>query len=508
MNILDVDKKMLDNMYKGDKKRDARDKIRGFLFQDLVAIDYLLDDNTECICTEFLEDVNVLSKDGTFNIIQVKYYPKTEPKREEIMTDLYYQYLRMQEFGTKLKLKVTVVIHRPKDVTPVTLGEMKKFVNVTRRKERKKISNISEWLNKNIYTIEKKQQQKQIFFTERASKKSMRDFCNNHEVIEEEKISVYMNKVGEKLYDHFQDEAEYDDDEHAKRILLGLAITYIQKRYMLEDVNFDCVKIVRNEFFDFVKDTIKIKSSQHIIGYVNSHVWEQYVNILEENPELEDSYIEILNQIVRNTQTWFSTILSTQEGQFQLINTVSLEAYDKVSDYNNLPDNKKITRIIKCSDGIQTFLFYLWKIMIDIYMDKINSGVEIHADMLKPETYMNPEVLDYICVKFPEDYVETGVILPTIRHGQEVRDQQNIFTRMDKSRPRKWYMSGKNCGKREYEYNVAVLDDENSVVDMESQSYIIECLDCIKIDKSMWSMLEKCKDCIFSEDCVKGRENK
>lgn len=67
------EEQILDNMFEGDSKRDASDKIRGFLFQDLVAIDSLLDDNTEYVCLEYLEDVDVFCKDGTAKIIQVKY---------------------------------------------------------------------------------------------------------------------------------------------------------------------------------------------------------------------------------------------------------------------------------------------------------------------------------------------------------------------------------------------------------------------------------------------------
>ena len=81
--MTELDKKLdsdeiqkLDEMYEGDSNRDASDKIRGFLFQDLVAIDFLLDDSTEYVCLEYLEDVDVFCKDGTVKIIQAKYYNK------------------------------------------------------------------------------------------------------------------------------------------------------------------------------------------------------------------------------------------------------------------------------------------------------------------------------------------------------------------------------------------------------------------------------------------------
>lgn len=101
-------------MYEGDKKRDASDKIRGFLFQDFVAIMSLLQNQVEYVCSEYLEDVDVFFEDDTFEFIQVKYYPKTEPKMEEISTDLYYQYLRLQMLESNLKAAPRLYIHREK----------------------------------------------------------------------------------------------------------------------------------------------------------------------------------------------------------------------------------------------------------------------------------------------------------------------------------------------------------------------------------------------------------
>ena len=40
---------IIKEMYRGEENRDASSKIRGFLFQDLVAISKLLDDTTEYV---------------------------------------------------------------------------------------------------------------------------------------------------------------------------------------------------------------------------------------------------------------------------------------------------------------------------------------------------------------------------------------------------------------------------------------------------------------------------
>lgn len=92
--------------YEGDKARDATDKIRGFLFQDLITIMCLLQKNVKYVCSEYIEDVDVFFEDNTFEFIQVKYYPKTSPNMKEILTDLYYQYLRLEMLQSTLKLVV------------------------------------------------------------------------------------------------------------------------------------------------------------------------------------------------------------------------------------------------------------------------------------------------------------------------------------------------------------------------------------------------------------------
>jgi len=87
-----TDKQIIGLMYKGEHNRDASSKVRGFLFQDLVAINELLKDETEYICTEYVEDVFSAQK-GKVYVIQAKYYPKSDANMKKIVRDLYYQFL-------------------------------------------------------------------------------------------------------------------------------------------------------------------------------------------------------------------------------------------------------------------------------------------------------------------------------------------------------------------------------------------------------------------------------
>lgn len=117
-------------MYDGDKDRDATSKIRGFLFQDYITIMCLLQNQVKYVCSEYLEDVDVFFEDGTFEIIQVKYYPKTNPNIKEISTDLYYQYLRLQMLQSTLTAVPKLYIHRKSKVNKPTLDEMKTYIGL------------------------------------------------------------------------------------------------------------------------------------------------------------------------------------------------------------------------------------------------------------------------------------------------------------------------------------------------------------------------------------------
>lgn len=495
----------LDEMYEGDSNRDASDKIRGFLFQDLVAIDSLLDDNTEYVCLEYLEDVDVFCKDGTVKIIQAKYYPNTPPKMKEIATDLYYQYLRMQLLESKLVSKPQLVIYRKETIRKPDLSRMITYFDLLKKEEPKKMANLSKWLKENVFNHTKKEEQKKALFDKTAYETSVIHFLEGFEIIKKNDIKTYKNEVGNKLVETFSECDSYDDEDQKKGILLGLSIDYVQKRYMQDNAKFAQLKLAKSEFVDYIKQTIQDKTEDHMTAYVTSCVLEQYTSILIDNPDLDEYYIKLLDQIVKNTQNWISEILSTEEGQFQLLNTISLESYDNIKGYAKLRTSQKVFKIIRCSDNLQTFLFYLWKIMIDLCKTKSDFSAEQDADMLNPQTYIEQTDKNYICLKFPKDCVKTSAILPTIRSGQEERDIKNIATRMYLAKPEKWYMAGHTFGKKDYEYPVSVIREEGSIVDMETDCYIVECMRCIKIDEGKWGNIDECEDCIFAKECVERK---
>lgn len=65
--------------YLGEKRRDASSSIRGFVYQNLLAIEELIKEETERVFCEYIEDVTSVDKNGNCKIIQAKYYSSTLP---------------------------------------------------------------------------------------------------------------------------------------------------------------------------------------------------------------------------------------------------------------------------------------------------------------------------------------------------------------------------------------------------------------------------------------------
>lgn len=155
-------------MYEGDKRRDATSKIRGFLFQDYVMIKCLLNSDVKCVCSEYLEDVDVIYENNTFEFIQVKYYPKTGPNMKEISTDLYYQYLRLKMLHSTFETKPSLYIHRNEKVEKPTVGEMEEYIGQTGKLPETETylgtADPENWLRTNINILEKRRNRRKSFF--------------------------------------------------------------------------------------------------------------------------------------------------------------------------------------------------------------------------------------------------------------------------------------------------------------------------------------------------------
>lgn len=239
-------------MYDGDKDRDATSKIRGFLFQDYVTIMCLLQNQVKYVCSEYIEDVDVFFEDGTFEFIQVKYYPKKYPSMKDISTDLYYQYLRLQMLQSTMKAKPSLYIHRESKVEKPTLDKMKTYMGLGNTLPKSATySNTVEsatWLKTNVYTTNRKEEQKKNLFATMVSEDSLEDFIAEFDIFNQLDINQYKKILMEELYKAYPNPDKDGDKEHWQLILLGLAISCIQRRYVLVNPDFKQLRVNKKEF--------------------------------------------------------------------------------------------------------------------------------------------------------------------------------------------------------------------------------------------------------------------
>lgn len=497
--------KKLENMFSGDEYRDASSGIRGFLFQDLVAIDNLLDNDVDYVCTEYLEDIDVFTSNEV-KIMQVKYYPKTSPNRSEIMSDLYYQYLRTQVLDYKLKVIPILVIHRNSRPIDTSLDEMKNtYICVDRELKPDDEVDIEEWLKINVYSERKKNDQKKVLFSRFAYNESIKKFLDVYEVIHvKDSLKVYSEKIKNKLGLVIPDKGEFDDEDNLVRILLGLAQLFVQERYKEgEKKSFEERAFKRDDLINYLLSHIGNERDNLLISFIFALVDEVFIEIVEDNDMLTENQVKMLDIIYMNTRVWMEKILSTPKGQFRLLNTISHKKKEKLTSFENFSARKRYENIVAHSENITSYLYYLWKIIINLNSGMLSGTFDRDTISLNPNYYINDSCDDWICMNFKMDSVDKSIILPELPIGRSVKVRDDIYSRLFDIKPRKWYMSGDIKGNFEYTFNVADTGDGSSVLDIGKDYYRIECMKCIGVDKGKWVIMEDCNECIFTNDCIR-----
>ena len=115
---------------------------------------------------------------------------------------------------------------------------------------------VNEWLRTNVYIESKKEAQKKKLFSTMASETSLKSFVEKFDVSRQEDINQYKEELMKKLADVYPNPVENGDEEHWRVcILLGLAVTYVQRRYVLENPKFDQLRMSKAEFDQYMKES-------------------------------------------------------------------------------------------------------------------------------------------------------------------------------------------------------------------------------------------------------------
>lgn len=322
--------------YKGEEKRNASSTIRGFLFQDLLAIQKLAEPSTEAVCSEYIEDVAVFENDTTY-IIQAKYYPSGGVAKEEIMRELYYQYLRLQLLEYK-KIKPVLALYSPHNMKKPSEERMWNYINLKRRDETPsdKPEDIEKWMEDNVYP-KTKEVAENIFFNMFATNSTVKKFLDDLEIDQDyQNIAEYRKSVADKLNLIRFAGCIISDMEQRSSILLGLAIQYIQEKYNDKVQGADILADVlcrRKQFVEYLSKNLCAETDERIGAFLQVVILDQREKILERNEEMTVAQNNLLGCIQENTADWIRKLVRKSEGRLQLLNTVSGGTVDELNGY-------------------------------------------------------------------------------------------------------------------------------------------------------------------------------
>jgi len=512
-----LDEKALSDIYSKEKKRDASSSIRGFLFQDFIAIEELLDPSTVSICNEYLEDIFVECSDCV-KIIQAKYYPSSYIKKDEIKKDLQYLYIALRyKRATNKKIQPCLFYHD--GIEPVApLPEQDSDKSSLPAKELS--FNIAEVLDYDGF--------EKFYSSLSGDKIERRDkvinrYCTtalNHEFdknyLERSKsnLTSFSENIKDKLKICFKkEECGIELSEKDGDVLFGYATSLVTKTYFennIEPTEFLAKQITRDYFLDKLS-CVFYNRSISICYYVKSIAFELVSEILGYN-DTNDVANYCFGEILKNTVKWTDGLLSDKEGQLQFINTISLY---KLDDFNSLRDKTDLLTIFyEHKERIETFFKYLWKLMLDQYTT-YEPNEEKRRRYLDPGNMFDSEEKQYLKADFQLCGNFNTILIGELSSSSPKRDFVRIFSRLKQIRPRRWFLKNTySSSKRkgflcrsgfQYSQNVSqIIDYERpQVTDFNSDDvFDIKCMNCIKVDDGDWNIQgNDYANTLFSEKC-------
>lgn len=506
-----TDNQIILNMYQGEANRDASSKVRGFFFQELIAVEELIKPQTNYVCSEYLEDVFAVSG-NTVYIVQAKYYPRSAVSRPEVMRELYYQYLRMRLYGYSGNVIPALIIHTDKVPQKPTLEIMQgaRYVNVSRTVQPLIPADVDAWLKKNVYPITKIDAEN-VCFQNYAWDGSIKEFLEALEIISDRgTLKMYRMAIANRLDAIGFNGCPIIDGDMRKNVLLGLAIQCIQETYNEVPAGI-CVhysrKLDRNFFLKYINDRICIETDMSIGAYLRMVVMDCWDLVEMFNVQLAQEQTDMLQCIRDNTADWLYHLGSTPQGQLQLLNTVSMRDGCKFLNFSLRIITKRRQMIHEHHDAINIFLRYLWKIMLNINCDLLGRVLTTaEQDRLRPETYMDGAEARYLKVIFPGETARSTIILSSPNSSKRNEEIACTFERIEAFRPQKWYMCGQYSGRFSYSQKATDITNNNTVSVLQPDQFRIECMNCVKVDMDCWHQMEDCKNTIFLDNCTKDTE--
>lgn len=509
--------------YLGEKRRDASSSIRGFVYQNLLAIEELIKEETERVFCEYIEDVTSVDKNGNCKIIQAKYYSSTLPRsmEKEVFREMYCQYLKLTQDGNLNMVFPVMSVFSPENKI---LTKPDKDTAIT-WVENNSLQTISNNLSESDLLKMNKEERENAVIELYGSQDKLNEYYNAYKVEKrEEDLGQLRKKLGAALVNLFAEQLEESsfellDNDEQESILLGTSYLIIletfdriieMKEFEEDDRILQHKEIKRGDFIARLNRHIGEYNDSILIETVQSMIMEVFFSVLASNMEFNEKQFQIFEAIVYNTTSWIGELLADSIGQRAFYNTVSFESFEKTEKFPDLSIKKREKALLKCFPGIKSFMKYLWKIMMNICDANADFDFYINANLLNPRYYIVESEKDYICFKFEKDFVNSSIILPSVNADEGKEKRIQIYSRMYNLKPEKWFMGGDSNKYGLYDYKFSpseIIDDlcPISSIREESDYFYLECMECIGIDKGDWTRMEECEKCIFSKECMRGK---
>lgn len=536
----------------GERNRDATGGIRGFEYQNLIAIEELVKNDTDFICCEYLEDVTTVKIDGTCRIIQAKYYTTnfTKEMSKEVYLEVYSEYLKLKTtaFYQEKQIEPVLNVFVPEKFwhedsnhelcSPVVyLDEADGKSLVDAKAKKGKILNDLSELELDKYG---KDEGQEAVFATYSTDQHLKDYHSVYSIdCRKEELAEYRESLGEFLANVLED--TYGEvlngvgDCDKGKILLGLAYQMVLEtfdrfiilkkngkeyktfQYPSSEQELEKRKITRADFLKRLYERVNVSDEMLVSRSAIAMVEAVFLEILDDNEDMSDMNQFLLEQIKINTIQWLREILATVDGQIQFYNTVTLENKDKVEKYNNKRIEDRRDTFLKSYNHVVSFMKYFWKIIYNLCLKKNDFDIDQDASWLDPKHYVIEDEKRYICLRFEDDFSKKTVILPKYDNDERKKQIINHYDRMHDLRPKKWcwpnyYNTGEagngNRAMSDYQYSVAEIKKEKELIsriENDEDTFYIECMKCIGIDIDEWNEAEDCKSCIFSEKCKEDR---
>lgn len=476
----------------GEARRDATEKIRGFLFQDLVALWLLLheEDYAE-LYLEYAEDI-LINTSNEIKIVQVKYYPKSEIKQKEVYSDLYLQFLKKIIKDTPKDIKTYLYYNSDNGCDE---DACKKYINTNFTRSQEQNVSFLDILKSKIKYDNKKDK----IISQFHSEELLDNFSFSQEKLPI--ISELKEKIEEKLLEMFDGNFMIDNINGIKEILVSLAVDKLQGTYYknLEERSEGIKKI---ELLEYINSVLSEKDSEYetLILSIISDCINESIGQIED--ELTDSdLISFYNEIAVETREYFHGRLREKENRFKFINTIcNKENIKKMNKarYNELSIKEEYLKFVKYKIRIEYYIKKVWKL---IYNDSAN------YEEVKIDDYLNINE-DCFFFKGSNDPCKF-IFLSGVERSEAEREAKIIFSRVLEmvERPSKWYLdSGKIRGVYDYSYNVNEVkfnEDPFSydLDDFSSSQFFIKCMDCLKVDCKSFDKKDDLSNTVFNLSC-------